>query len=160
MHVLGVFEMEYNHLNFVELECGVGFGISTWGFWCLLWNVNVSKFEVGCCIVGTNCYTMILIFYLFAIGMFCLLWMGVGVCCGFRHNTIAHGQNLFWKWSSTLLVMFIVFVICFCNWALDFFCEIVMLENLVLQFKFSSFVVHWSSSFMHFAFLWIAKCFF
>ncbi len=54
MHVLGVFEMEYNHLNFVELECGVGF----------------------------------------------------------------------------------------CNWALDFFYEIVMLENLVLQFKFSSFFVH------------------
>lgn len=102
----------------------------------------------------------LLFFDLFAIGMFCLLWMGVGVCCGFRHNTIAHGQNLFWKWSSTLLVMFIVFVICFANWALEFFCEIVMLGNLVLQFKFSFFVVHWSSSFMHFAFLWIAKCFF
>ncbi len=39
-----------------EMECGVGFGISTWGFWCLLW--NVSKFEVGCCIVGVSYYTM------------------------------------------------------------------------------------------------------
>jgi hypothetical protein len=62
MHVLGVFEMECSHLNFVELECGVGFGISTWGFWCLLWNVNVSKFEVGCCIVGVSWYIMIPIF--------------------------------------------------------------------------------------------------
>jgi len=50
--VLGVFEM----------ECGGGFGISIWGFWCLLWNVNVSKFEFGCCTLGVSYYTMILIF--------------------------------------------------------------------------------------------------
>jgi len=95
MHVLGVFEMEHSHLNFVELECGVGFGISTWGFWCLLWNVNVSKFEIGCCIVRTSCYTMILVFLFVCSWNVLLVVDGVRVCCGFKHNIIAHGQNLF-----------------------------------------------------------------
>ncbi len=136
----------------------MGFLLGAFGVFCGMWMFQSLKLVVALLeLVATLWF---LFFDLFAIGMFCLLWMGVRVCCGFRHNIIAHGQNLFWKWSSTLLVMFVVFVICFCNWAFEFFCEIVMLENLVLQFKFSSFVVHWSSSFMHFAFLWIAKCFF
>ncbi len=47
--------MECNCKRFVELECGVGFEVFTWGFSSFLWNVNVSKFEVGCCIVGASC---------------------------------------------------------------------------------------------------------
>jgi hypothetical protein len=50
----GLLDMECNRKRFVELECGVGFEVSTWGFWSFLWNVNSSKFEVGCCIVGAS----------------------------------------------------------------------------------------------------------
>ncbi len=45
--VLGVFEMECNSWSFVELTCGARFKVSTWGFWCFLWNVDASKLKLA-----------------------------------------------------------------------------------------------------------------
>ncbi len=78
MRVFGVFEMECNHSSFVELTCGARFKVSTWGFWCILWNVDASKLKLAIALSELFVTFWFWFFDLFALGIFYLMWMGLG----------------------------------------------------------------------------------
>ncbi len=67
-----------------------------------------------------------------------------------NYSSMEHEQNLLWNYGLTSLAMFAI-------GHLGFFCEIILFQNFVLQLKFfSSFIIHWSSSCMHFAFVCVS----